>query len=256
MGENYEMSDFKQKNLTDSVIGHEVPFVVTTRKYSRGFVERTGYFLARSDFAIPGPSKRRTSKELEGVERSDTNIAATRRNLRRLIYSLSPDRMLTMTYKENVIDLDQAKRDFKLFKDSFSKQFPLSAFVAVPEQQKRGAWHFHVALRGYFSIKTLRRWWPHGHIQIDYQKRKLRDSVAKVGAYLSKYLGKDLKVLGRAAYSVCNRKNLDMPIKTVVRLRLGAADGLPIWAKLEAIFKHNAVAAFAYNGIYWRLDHG
>jgi len=209
------------------------------------------------ELIVKHKSAGKTASELSaaGAERSPESVRVSKAALRRLVYSLAPDRMLTLTYRENVTDYGQAKRDFKKFKDSFSKRFPGSCFVAVPEKQQRGAWHFHVALRGYASISTLRKWWPHGYARIDYRKRQLRADATKIGMYLSKYLGKDLGVLGRSAYSVCNRKVLDKPIKTVVRFVLGVSDGLPDWVKLESIFKHNALAAFAFNGVYWRLDH-
>lgn len=251
------MLEFKEKNLSASVAGHDSPFVLVTRKYSSGFVERTGYILPRSDFAIPGPSRRRSAAEMvaDGGVRAPESVRASRASLRRLAYQLAPDRMLTLTYRENMEDYDQAKKDFTLFRKSFAMRYGASAFIAVPERQKRGAWHFHVALRGYFSIATLRRWWPHGYARIDYQKRQIKADAVKVGIYLSKYLGKDLGVLGRAAYSVCNRKVLDKPELTRIRFDLSARDGLPVWAKLQAIFMHNALAAYAYQGIYWRLDH-
>jgi hypothetical protein len=163
--------------------------------------------------------------------------------------------MLTLTYAENMTDFDQARADFKRFKDSFQKRYPGSAFIAVPEQQQRGAWHWHVVLRGWFNIATLRRWWPHGYARIDYQKRKLRDDADKLGVYLAKYIGKGLGLLGRSAYAVCNRKVLDKPIVTRVRMRLTTSDGLPVWVRLQSIFTHCALASYAYQGIYWRLDH-
>ncbi len=257
MGENLQVSDYKPLNRSESQPNHVSPFVVVIRSYSRGFVERTGYFLARSDFAIPRPSSRRDADSLAaaGAVRSPESVRASKASLRRLVYQLAPDRMLTLTYAENMGDYGQAKRDFEKFKKSFAGRYPGSAFVAVPERQQRGAWHFHVALRGYFSIQRLRKWWPHGYARIDYQKRKLRDGVGKIGAYLGKYLSKDLSVLGRAAYSVCNRKVLDKPIITRARLFLGVSNGLPDWVKLESVFKHNALAAYAFNGVYWRLDH-
>lgn len=244
-------------NLSEGVPGWEVPFCVTSRFYASGYVERTGYFLRRSDFAIPGPSARRSSAQLEevGAERSPENVRVSRSNLRRLVYQLGPDRMLTLTYAENMVDFDQARADFKRFKDSFSKRYPQSSFVAVPEQQGRGAWHWHVVLRGWFNIAQLRRWWPHGYARIDYKKRKIRSDADKLGLYLAKYIGKGLGLLGRAAYSVCNRKVLDKPRITRVRLWLSSSGDLPDWVHLESIFKHGALAAFAKDGVYWRIDH-
>jgi len=244
-------------NLSEGVAGHEVPFCITKRVYATGYVERTGYFLQRSDFAIPRPSARRRAVDLvaDGAERAPESVRASKANLRRLVYQLGPDRMLTLTYAENMTDYDQAHRDFVKFKKSFLARFPHAAFIAVPEQQQRGAWHWHVVLRGWFNIATLRRWWPHGYARIDYKKRKLRDDADKLGVYLAKYVGKGLGLLGRAAYSVCNRKVLDKPAVTRVRVRLTASEGLPVWVRLQSLFSHGALASYAFQGIYWRLDH-
>lgn len=246
-----------KRNLSEGVAGHEVPFVVTKRVYASGYVERTGYFLPRSDFAIAGPSKRRKAAELVevGAERSPESVRASKANLRRLVYRLAPDRMLTLTYAENMADFDQAKRDFKLFKDSFAKRYPMCSFVAVPEQQQRGAWHWHVVLRGWFNIAQLRRWWPHGYARIDYKKRKVRDDAAQLGVYLAKYVGKGLGLLGRASYAVCNRKMLDKVEVSRVRVRFTTSEGLPVWVRLQSLFTHGALACYAYQGIYWRIDH-
>jgi hypothetical protein len=255
-GRNLRMS-FKPYNKSESQPDWVVPLVVIKREYRHGFVERVGYFPSRSSFAIPRPSSRRSSSEMvqDGAVRSPESVRASKTRLRRLIYSLAPDRMLTLTYAENMTDFDQARADLKLFKDSFSKRYPGSSFVAVPERQQRGAWHWHIALRGYFSIHRLRKWWPHGYARIDYRKRQMRADAAKIGMYLSKYLSKDLGVLGRAAYSVCNRKVLDKPSLSRITIHLPAIKTALDHLKLEALFLHGAMAAYAFQGVFWRIDH-
>lgn len=249
-------------NRSEGVAGWEPLFCVTQRRYSAGFVETVGYHLARSDFAIPRPSKRRTAAQLEadGVERSPESVRASKAAMRRLIYSLGPDRMLTLTYAENQEDYGVAAADFDRFRNSFRQAFPGRAFVAVPERQKRGAWHWHVALRGFVDVKKIQRMWAHGGVWInrgEKRKNEAGSGIAGLAHYMAKYMAKDLGQLGRSAYRVLNRKLLDKPLVSKIRFALNtiAEQGLPMWARLEAYFAHNAVAFFAKDGVYWRLHN-
>jgi hypothetical protein len=241
-------------NITEGVVGHESPFVVTTRKYSSGLIEHTGYFLSRSDFAEPGPrKKRRTGDEMasDGVVRDERAVRASKAALRRLIYSFGPDRMLTLTFRENVTEFDDAKRAWDSFAKGWKKYFPESPVVAVPERQLRGAWHFHCAILGFHDLRTIHKIWRHGAVNM---RRGKRSGVSR---YLAKYMGKDLALLGRSAYRVIARKYIDKPHKTTVRMFLKSPGEYPLWVFLEARFSHLALAYFAYGGVYWRLsNHG
>lgn len=244
---NYLEFDYVQPNRSEGVTGWNPPFIVKSRVYpASGLTERTGYFPARSEFAVPRGRPRRKASEM--VERSLESIAASKRALRRLVYALGPDRMLTLTFRENVEDFDVAYKAFRAFARSWHNNFPTSPVVAVPERQQRGAWHFHLALRGYHDVNVIRSFWKHGAINIKKGKK------SGVSAYLAKYLGKDLAVLGRSAYRVINRKYLTAPAVSELRLFLNPISDLPLWVQMEARFSHSAIAFHSYNGIYWRLE--
>jgi len=71
----------------------------------------------------------------------------------------------------------------------------LPKYVAVAEQQQRGAWHVHIACRGFMSVLTLRRIWrgivgaDNGNIDLSYRNRG-QANPWRIAGYLSKYIGK------------------------------------------------------------------
>jgi len=122
------------------------------------------------------------------------SLARARRGLRRLINSnvnLGPARdcFLSLTFRENLTDLGEANRRFRLFAKRLRRYLAAQgcrlAYVAVPEQQKRGAWHYHLALFSfpYTPVATLADLWGEGYVQI-----KCLDARSDIGAYLAKYL--------------------------------------------------------------------
>lgn len=106
------------------------------------------------------------------VEKSESEIAAEkaanhRRAVRKakqttrfLCQQMCADRILTLTYRQNMEDREQVKADFKRFirlvRASRNVDFQ---YVAVLERQERGAYHVHVAVRGWQPITLLRRCW-------------------------------------------------------------------------------------------------
>lgn len=72
--------------------------------------------------------------------------------------AIGADRMITLTYRENMQDKARLKCDF----DSLRRRLgALGGFqyVAVAERQQRGAWHLHVAVRGRQNYRVLRSIW-------------------------------------------------------------------------------------------------
>lgn len=102
-------------------------------------------------------------------------------------------KFLTLTYKENMQDYARLARDFDLFMKKLRYHLDTSFdYVAVPEQQKRGAWHLHILLYcPFIPIDTLKRIWNAADGQGSF-KVNLIDQVSDVGAYVAKYLLKDL----------------------------------------------------------------
>jgi hypothetical protein len=112
--------------------------------------------------------------------------------------SFGADRLLTLTYRENMQDRTRCYADTVKFIARCQAVGLLRKYVAVPELQKRGAWHVHIACRGFMQVLTLRRIWrsivghDNGNIDISYRQRN-ENNPWRIASYLGKYIGKALE---------------------------------------------------------------
>lgn len=124
----------------------------------------------------------------------DRAIRRARSRLRRLILSARADHLLTLTYRENVIDFEQACRDLSKFVRLVRSKLPGWVYIAIAEQQKRGAWHWHFAVRGRQDVVLLRSCWRRvvgeGNIDVNPPKGKGKYRLLALVKYLGKYLAK------------------------------------------------------------------
>ena len=135
-----------------------------------------------------------------------------RTNLRRLINAnIEVDsKFLTLTFRDNVTDLDFANNEFKKFVKRLNYHFNIKLkYSCVIEFQKRGAIHYHVVLynlNGKVDLNKLSDIWGHGFIKLNRIK-----GVDNVGAYICKYMTKtdDKRLEGRKMYF--NSRNLNKP---------------------------------------------
>ena len=102
-------------------------------------------------------------------------------------------KFLTLTFAENVQDIEWANKEFKKFMMRLNyavtgKKKNFLQYVAVVEFQKRGAVHYHLLLFNmpYVDVKeVIAPVWGHGSVKIN----KV-DEVDDLGAYMAKYMGK------------------------------------------------------------------
>lgn len=140
-------------------------------------------------------------EKLEANRRRSARRAKTR--VRRLCKALGVDCLLTLTYRANQTDLALCKAHFKEFVRRLKRTLPGFAYVAAFEQQKRGAWHVHIAthklppafMQSRVRVKSfnvLRAIWRSVSKEyggnIDGQRAKPYHSPARLAAYLSKYM--------------------------------------------------------------------
>lgn len=126
----------------------------------------------------------------------DDNIARAQRKIKRLVnsnsfvYGYHPI-FITYTFARNCTDIREANRYFKQHIDELRRKIVGRSlrYLAVPEIQKRGAIHYHVIffdLPYIVGIKSIfSASWGQGFIQV-----KAIEHVRNVGAYVSKYFGK------------------------------------------------------------------
>ena len=161
-------------------------------------------------------------KEDRTDERRKQTMREARNKTRRLALMNfgQGDTFITLTYAENMQDIEKADRDFKKFIQRFKYRYSDLKYIAVREFQKRGAIHFHMicnwnaGLNDEEGIKEKERWfgeqlWGRGSVDI-----KVLDGIDNIGAYLIKYMTKNISIeafKGKKAY-LCS-KGLDKPVE-------------------------------------------
>jgi len=162
------------------------------------------------------------------LDRKDERRLQTVRDARNLTRRLalmnfnSKDKFITLTYAENMMDLEKADKDFESFVRNMKYRYELKGlkYLAVREKQKRGAIHFHLLCdwkHDFGSEEEIRhherfigeKVWKQGFVDI-----KQIDYVDNVGAYLIKYMTKNLSVelyKGKKIY-LCS-KGLERPVE-------------------------------------------
>lgn len=139
-------------------------------------------------------------------------LSRARKDLRRTINANIQEysKFLTLTFADNVQDLDVANYEFKKFILRLNYHYKIKVkYSAVIEFQKRGAIHYHVILYNLtqkLDVGAFRDIWNQGFIKIN-----SIDSVDNVGAYVCKYMTKtdDDRLVGRKMYF--NSRGLNKP---------------------------------------------
>lgn len=172
-------------------------WLIRGRNFGDGQVEVTAtrfdrYMGAQQLHTLP------KAKRGESENSEDNQMAAAKRakqQVRLRCKAIAADRMITLTYRENMQDRERLKQDFDALRRRLGK-FQNFQYVAVSERQKRGAWHLHVAVKGRQNYRVLRAIWQsiigvnNGNIDVrnPFKQKGLRHKLA---AYLGKYLTKD-----------------------------------------------------------------
>lgn len=158
-----------------------------------------GAALQRKARAKRGESENREQNDLDAGK-------AARKRVRQACKTISADRMVTLTYRENMQDREEALKDWKAFCRRLRGVMDFH-YVAVMELQERGAIHFHVAVRGRQNYHLLRSLWykvlgpsadgkTRGQVNVrnPHAFGFGKDGVHKLAAYIAKYCTKKLEV--------------------------------------------------------------
>lgn len=127
---------------------------------------------------------------------------------------------LTLTFAENVKDIDFANKCFNSWLTSIRQIFPNFSYLCVPEFQKRGAVHYHLLTNLEVGGELLPiqndkkkmydvRFWKYGFTSAF--DLKLSDDRFNVSLYVCKYLYKDIdsRLFGRK--KIMHSRNLNLP---------------------------------------------
>lgn len=167
----------------------EARYRIKFRNYGNGLGEIGWSF-------IPALAPKKSGKG-KSEHREENESRAARRaksRLRHLILATAADHLLTLTYRNNVTDFAQSCSDQARFVRLVKAKLPDWIYIAVAEQQKRGAWHWHMAVKGRQDVELLRALWRQvvgeGNIDVNPPKGKGQHHQLALVKYLGKYLAK------------------------------------------------------------------
>lgn len=141
----------------------------------------------------------------------EANCRRARNELRRTILANfdNGSKFVTLTFAENLTDVNQANAQFKRFIQRMRRRHGDFKYAAVIEFQERGAVHYHmISDLPYIPKPKLADIWGHGFVRINEISH-----VDNVGAYITAYMTKDNlddRLRGKKAYMTS--KNLLRPI--------------------------------------------
>ena len=170
------------------------------------------------------PGKHTGTREPKKREVRMDNVFRAKREVRRLINAnvgchsreKNTDKFLTLTFAENITDIQEANRHFHHFMKKLRYHYGAFQYLGTPQIQwgryeKYGVkvWHYHVAVFGlpYIPQKELVEKWGRGTVSIE-----AMESYENLGTYLGEasFLGKILAYPGRV--SSVNKPVVQAPI--------------------------------------------
>ena len=183
---------------TNSGRKHETPTterVLTLRDYSKVGVLEFG--MARVQL---GKERKEPDGETNKVENKLRAVRRARANVRRSCLDIEAAYILTLTYHENMQDREHAIVDRQEFDRLMRKQYNNWSYVAVAEQQKRGAWHWHIATRFQVDQEVALKAWRQvtgdqtiTQVNNGFKPDGKGNAYGKCSGYISKYIGKGLE---------------------------------------------------------------
>lgn len=144
-------------------------------------------------------------------QRIKFSVNRTKTEIRRIVNSNPQlNKFMTLTFAKSTTDLGQANYIFNQFIKRITYRYPDFQYLAVPEFQKDtdhwgrkkeagGSVHYHLLCNlPYIEMDALEYLWRQGMVNI-----RETSKVNNLGAYMSKYLGKELfsgRMFGKKKY--------------------------------------------------------
>ena len=198
-----------------------------------------------------------TSDEVKEQNRERV-LARNQKDIRRIVNSNfnqwgELSKFLTLTFKDDIRDLKEANALFSDFVyrinyHIFGTKKSALKYLCVPEFTKKGRVHYHVAIFNmpYVPHKRLMELWGNGGLNI-----KKISQVDNVGAYICKYLSKDMaeKLKGKKCYFTS--RGLKKPVeitdeKKVEKCLLHLSTSNKVKVKFECEFENDYTGKIKY----------
>lgn len=193
--------------------------------------------IACKTYAI-APRRARGAKpetEEDKEARSTSAKAAAKRakqNVRLRCKAARVTHMLTLSTRECITDLERFLKIWDAFRRTMGAHREFH-YIAVPELQKRGAWHMHVAVSGRAALNLARRAWlkvvggrGKGYCFISNPKGAHFGKQWKLDAlasYIAKYIGKDIGTDRFNKKKYYTSRGINVPEAVVYHIEQGQA---------------------------------
>lgn len=167
------------------------------------------------------PNKAPPGKSINRELNIDRSVRRARSRMRKVILATNANHLLTLTYRKNMMDFDQSYKDLTKFIRLVRKECPNWIYIAVAEKQKRGAWHWHLAVSGRQDVNRLRRAWlktvKDGNIDVNAPRCKGKYRQLALVSYLSKYMSKTFENDDNGLYARRYRvsRGIHIPSETI-----------------------------------------
>ena len=214
---------------------------------------REGYLtkMRRTDLS----DEERAARDAENRKRS---MMRSKAQVRRACMMLEVDRMVTLTTRANIQDLDRWQELTGKFFRAYQEKYPRFVYVAVDETQERGAWHTHYATRGWLDLGFARELWQSlnggpgmASINIKYEPECYARSrgmpvPVSIAQYIAKYFAKQDLGMYRHRYrgTLVNVEGQ--------AIRINATAWVELKAELEFLMRqHGLQTALRYEARDW-----
>lgn len=218
---------------------------VKVLKYASGNVEAISMPSQSLRTGKSRPGRRQRERSIHEIQ-ADRDRAARRAKMKvkRLCEQGQFDRLLTLTFRENVTDRKESFKCWDYFIKLMRQRYKGLNYVVSWERQKRGAYHFHIALRGFYSVRSVRTLWLRacaghgGNIDITTPRRSRKGGVSRrISLYLAKYISKSYGDGEQAANSKGQRAYASGGLFPVLPVWTGfLAYGYPVIKAVDKIF--------------------
>lgn len=134
---------------------------ISTKLFDAFMREKVSALQLAREAGLSAPKKELTEEE-RAVKDEENKIRSVRRAKQKVRWQLKAvqaDHLMTLNYRDNMQDDEQLKADFKRFIRLVHYRYPNFRYVAVREQQERGAWHIHLGVRGRQNLTYIRQCW-------------------------------------------------------------------------------------------------
>lgn len=137
-------------------------------------------------------------KQIENRAQGKDSLRKTFRKIRVAINTNCDDvrkcKMITLTYKENMMDTKKFDKDVNLFVKNFNYKYGKSENIKVCEPQARGSFHAHIIfiwedIAPYIDYNDIIKMWGKGYVKVS----PLYGNIEDLGAYFTAHLS-DLPV--------------------------------------------------------------